>query len=296
MGTERRYSLCQEETVQALWAAARVQEEAAAAGFSEVEADAAAEVAAVWAAATVRDQAQADIVFARNAERKLPIRQGPRVIQLTAPDAARRWQGSRLRVAQLLNYYDQYVEKIENSKQHGYDIEASRDFILSKAGPLEGRILEIGTGKGYLAVTLARKGYNFTSIDISREEQIFACAVLAHLGLADNVKLMIFNAAKTRFKRNSFNTIISCNALHHMTCLEPVFEEMLRILAPGGKIVLSDFSLEGLKVIDKIHKSRGDSHNYGEVNFEEISAFFERKGLKTFIYRNNHNNVLVAKS
>ena len=35
----------------------------------------------------------------------------------------------------MLSYYDQYIEKIEHNKKYSYDIEVSRNFLLSKAEP-----------------------------------------------------------------------------------------------------------------------------------------------------------------
>ncbi|MBN1621494.1 MAG: class I SAM-dependent methyltransferase [Endomicrobiales bacterium] len=195
---------------------------------------------------------------------------------------------------QLLSYYNQYIQKIERDKKNGYDRELSRQFFLSKAEPISGNILEIGTGKGYLTTALAQKGYHFTSIDISPQEREFAFSVLSHLGLAGNVKLVVSDARNMPFVENNFDTIISCNTLHHIGDVMPAINEMLRILKPQGKIVLGDFSRCGMDMIGKMHSSNGSSHDYEAVDFNKIGKYLENKGFKVKKHGNKLHNILIG--
>ena len=70
--------------------------------------------------------------------------------------------------------HERYLERINLYKGFGYDVEKERKFILEKSMPLYGNILEVGTGKGYFALELAKEGVRFISVDISEEEQEFA--------------------------------------------------------------------------------------------------------------------------
>ena len=83
---------------------------------------------------------------------------------------------------ELLENHKRYLERINFFKSFGYDIEEERNFILDKAQPLYGDILEVGIGKGYFTVTLAKEGYKFTTIDISEEEQQFARLNIRYFG------------------------------------------------------------------------------------------------------------------
>jgi cyclopropane fatty-acyl-phospholipid synthase-like methyltransferase len=47
-------------------------------------------------------------------------------------------------------------------------------FVLEKALPLRGRVLDVGTGKGRFVIALARHVAHITTVDISAEEQCFA--------------------------------------------------------------------------------------------------------------------------
>ena len=100
--------------------------------------------------------------------------------------------------------YKGYIERLQFYKKFGYDIEKEREFILKKAGPLTGNILEVGTGKGHFSLALARKGYNFTTIDISREDQKLAHSVSKYLGLEGRINFKLGNAEHLEFKDSSF--------------------------------------------------------------------------------------------
>ncbi|MCK4912417.1 MAG: class I SAM-dependent methyltransferase, partial [Candidatus Omnitrophica bacterium] len=150
--------------------------------------------------------------------------------------------------------YKMYLERVELYKKFGYDIEAERKFLLDKSEPLYGDILEVGTGKGYLAAILAKEGHEFISLDISEEEQKLARLHLKHLKLEEKVDFRIGNAENLSFADKSFDIVISSHVVHHLNHPFKVIGEFIRVISYEGKIILSDFSKEGLAVVDKIHK------------------------------------------
>lgn len=56
-------------------------------------------------------------------------------------------------------------------RRFGFDAEASVRFVLEKALPWRGRVLDIGTGKGRLVVPLARHVAKVTTVDVTAEDQ-----------------------------------------------------------------------------------------------------------------------------
>ena len=70
----------------------------------------------------------------------------------------------------------QLLERDVRLHGFGYDSAAGIAFVLAQALPLDGSVLEIGTGKGRFLVKLAPHVTTVTTVDISAEEQ--ACARL----------------------------------------------------------------------------------------------------------------------
>jgi len=202
--------------------------------------------------------------------------------------------GERIILEKAAENYKMYLERTELYKKFGYDIEAERKFLLDKSEPLYGDILEVGTGKGYLAVILAKEGHSFISLDISEEEQKFAQLHLKHLGLEGRVDFKIGNAENLSFADKSFDIVISAHLIHHLNDLFKVIDEFIRVVSYEGKIILSDFSKEGLTIVDKVHQSEGRRHQTSPVGLKDIEKYLLKKGFIVENCNNKFQEVLIA--
>ncbi len=195
---------------------------------------------------------------------------------------------------EVLENHKRYLERVSFYRSNGYDLEKERDFILDKSLPISGEILEIGTGKGHFALALAKSGYNFTSIDISLQEQEIAMLNFRYFGLENQVTFKIEDAARMSFSDQSFNVIFSINVFHHLEKSLAVLEEINCLLRNGGKAVLSDFSDKGLEIINACHTAEGRKHDYFKHRLNEAKEYFIRKGFKIMEYQSQVQKVLIA--
>jgi 27-O-demethylrifamycin SV methyltransferase len=187
-----------------------------------------------------------------------------------------------------------YLERKALYASLGYDIDKERAFILEKAQPLYGGILEAGTGKGHFALELAKAGHSFTTFDISETEQAFAKLNLRYFGLDKQVDFRIENGESLSFKDKSFEIVFSVNTLHHLSNAYQVIDEFLRVLSFGGKLILSDFTDEGFALMDKIHAREGNKHQVSKTTLKDIGRYLENKGLKTTKKSSKFQEVLIA--
>lgn len=187
-----------------------------------------------------------------------------------------------------------YLERITLYKSFCYDIEAERKFIIEKAKPFCSNILEVGTGKGYLTVALAKEGYKFRSVDISEQEQKFARLNIEYFGLEKQVDFKIENAERLTFENGYFDVIFSVNTLHHLTNPFKVINELIRVVSSDGKIILSDFSKEGLELIDEVHASEGRKHHVGEAVLSHVNNYLSDKGFKIDKHRSKFQEILIG--
>jgi ubiquinone/menaquinone biosynthesis C-methylase UbiE len=187
-----------------------------------------------------------------------------------------------------------YLERVKFYRNFGYDLEKERDFILDKSLPLSGDILEIGTGKGHFALALTKRGFHFTSIDISSQEQEIAKLNLRYFGLEKQADFRIKDASYLDFPDESFNAILSINVFHHLQDPLQVLNEISRLLKPSGKIVLSDFTQKGMDIINRCHTQEGRTHDYLENGLGQAKDFFTHKGFDIKEFKSNVQAVLVA--
>ncbi len=183
-------------------------------------------------------------------------------------------------------------QRLRIFRKYGYDIPKARNFVVRKAGIVQGRILEVGTGRGHMAVALAKNGFHFISIDLDRKAQAIARENLKVLGLKKHVVFKIMDAQKLRFKNNYFNYIISVNFIHHAKNPVQCLKEMARVAA--GKLVIADLNKRGERIMRKVHSLNGRSHPPSKMSLPQAKALLEKLGFKVKAYKDVCQTVLVA--
>ncbi len=178
--------------------------------------------------------------------------------------------------------------------RHGYDFEKAVRFVLSGAGSLSGKVLEIGTGKGRFLSALAAAAPSVTTVDIDPAEQRYARMNAERAGVADRINFSIQDAERLTFRAASFDAAVSMNALHHLRDPIAVARELVRVLKPGGKIVLSDLDRSGHRIFDKVFASEGRTHARYRNDFAALAAYLRSRGLKTRLLRGHHQLLLIA--
>jgi ubiquinone/menaquinone biosynthesis C-methylase UbiE len=178
--------------------------------------------------------------------------------------------------------------------KYGYDLDREREVILEQATPLRGKILEAGTGKGHFASALAKCGFSFTSFDISGEETAVARAFLKFQLMDGFAKLRVENGEHLSFKDASYDMVFSINALHHFARPHKVLEELIRVLKPGGKLILSDFTDKGFQTMDQIHALEGNVHGRGTITMLEAAAYLRKKHFSLQKMKTLFHQTLIA--
>ena len=99
------------------------------------------------------------------------------------------------------------------------------------------RLLDVGCGTGALLHCLSgNPGTLLTGVDPVPE-----MLEIARRRLPPDVELHVGWAERLPFAREQFDVVVSCNAFHYF--LEPfaALREMKRVLAPGGRLVITDW-------------------------------------------------------
>ncbi len=105
------------------------------------------------------------------------------------------------------------------------------------------QILDIATGTGDFAIeALALKPDKVTGVDISEGMLEFGRKKLAQRNLTDKIELRLGDSEKLLFDDNTFDAVIVAFGVRNFENLEKGLADMFRVLKPGGKVVVLEFS------------------------------------------------------
>jgi ubiquinone/menaquinone biosynthesis C-methylase UbiE len=109
-----------------------------------------------------------------------------------------------------------------------------------------GRGLDVGTGPGAVAVQVARQcsGLSIVGLDLAGHMVERAQRQAVRVGLDGHGLWPQADAHRLPFADDSFDWVISSFALHHWDDPLAAFNEMARVLAPGGAYYIADVCRE----------------------------------------------------
>ena len=117
------------------------------------------------------------------------------------------------------------------------------------------RVLDVGTGTGVVAFQAAKQvGVNGTVVGIDLSDGMLAVArgQAERAGLSAHIEFRKMDAEALQFAEGSFDGVLSLFALLHFPNPLGALQEMLRVLRPGGRLIVAVgsgppwFSLRGL--------------------------------------------------
>ena len=183
--------------------------------------------------------------------------------------------GNSLTKIQSDFYNDVKFPNYDNVEGFGSLLDKSRRSIFVKKLddeiPMGSNILEAGCGTGQLSIVFSRYARQIYGIDLSKGSLIEAKQFINSNDIK-SVHLFRMNIFKLFFEENTFDVIISNGVLHHTYNPKLAFSKLVRVLKPGGIIVIGLYHRYG-RIIQKIRQSLiknfGDSFKFLDKRFRE---------------------------
>ena len=147
-------------------------------------------------------------------------------------------------------YYREYTRTTWNQSAEAYvglmqNLEPFRSDLVERLSPQPGdRVLDMGTGPGEPAITLARivgADGRVTGIDLS-ENMIAIAQRVAHARGAGNVDFRTMDCGDLKLADASFDGVVSSFGFQIFTDPGAAAREARRVLRPGGRIAVSVWS------------------------------------------------------
>ena len=124
---------------------------------------------------------------------------------------------------------------VDEMRERGNSIS---EWISSTTGLKTGKVLDLGCGPGFFSIPLASADYDVVGIDYSYEMVARATENASRTGVQP--VFMRMDAQSMTFADESFDLIVSRDVLWNLEYPEKAYSEILRVLKPGGKALISD--------------------------------------------------------
>lgn len=123
--------------------------------------------------------------------------------------------------------------------------------VAEKWGITAGKVLDVGTGTGLLAIEFAKEipGVEVVGLDLSDVALELARDNAQESGVSSRVSFEKGDAEDTPFEDDTFDLVISGNTLHLLKNPVRMFDEIHRVLKPNGRFFVSDFRRSWLGVL-----------------------------------------------
>jgi len=107
-------------------------------------------------------------------------------------------------------------------------------------GAIVGRVLDVGTGDGrFVGALIENLGQYSEIIGIDSNPTAVEAARRAYP--QPQIQFLCMDATQMDFPDDSFDTVSMSNTLHHLNNYPTVFQEIRRVLKPGGQFIFCEY-------------------------------------------------------
>jgi ubiquinone/menaquinone biosynthesis C-methylase UbiE len=169
-----------------------------------------------------------------------------------------------------------YFEKVAgdwDSMRKSFFSDSVREKAIELAQVSRGQIAaDVGAGTGFITEILLEKGLRVIAIDESDE---MLARIKKKLGSSDGLECRQGEAENLPLDNSSVDHVFANMYLHHVESPPAAIQEMVRILKPGGKLVISDLDEHDFEFLAKEQHDR-----WLGFKREDIKDWYSQAGLK----------------
>ncbi|MFT4022293.1 MAG: bifunctional demethylmenaquinone methyltransferase/2-methoxy-6-polyprenyl-1,4-benzoquinol methylase UbiE [Flavihumibacter sp.] len=165
-------------------------------------------------------------------------------------------QNKKQQVAEMFDQIAFRYDFLNRFLSGGIDLYWRRKAISQLKAGKPRKILDVATGTGDFALAADKylKPEHITGIDISKGMLELGRKKVEKAGLTGRITLLEGDSEALPFAENEFDAVTVAFGVRNFENLEKGLKEMLRVLKPGGKLVILEFSRPRQAVFSKLYQ------------------------------------------
>ena len=170
------------------------------------------------------------------------------------------------------DYFEKVADKWDQMRRSFFS-DRVRKVAVAEAAIESGKLAaDIGAGTGFITEELVRNGLKVIAVDQSK-------AMLEEMekkfGQFDTVEYRIGEFNNLPIQNETVDYVFANMYLHHVDLPQVAIDEMVRVLKPGGKVVITDLDEHNFDFLKKEQHDR-----WLGFKREDIERWFKRAGLR----------------
>ena len=189
---------------------------------------------------------------------------------------------------------DSPQEAIEYDAMDFTDVNTDFAERAVELGPLEGLILDAGTGPARIPILLCqrRPQWRVIGIDLAQSMLDIGLKNIKDVGLQQQIELELVDAKRLPYPDAHFDMVVSNSLIHHLPNPLPFLRELKRVLKPNGAIFLRDLMRPASEeilhaIVDRVVGECNDHQRqlfqdslYAAFTLDEVKDMVQQASLK----------------
>ena len=205
--------------------------------------------------------------------------------------------GKKEQVAKMFDDISFRYDFMNHLLSAGIDVKWRKKAIRILSGAHPKKILDVATGTADMAITASEilDPEKITGIDISEGMLEIGLKKLQKLGLQDKIELLKGDSETIKFNDNSFDAVTVAFGVRNFEHLESGLKEIRRVLKPGGKLVVLEFSKPKMYLTKLVYNlyMKIVAPNMGKLFSKNRNAYqYLDESIKKFPEGKNFTNIL----
>jgi len=170
------------------------------------------------------------------------------------------------------HYFDSVAERWDQIRKSFFSDQV-REKALSLANVEKGRTaVDVGAGTGFITEGLIQRGLHVIAVD---QSEMMLAKMRKKFARVREVDYRLGKAEKLPISGNTVDYVFANMCLHHVENPREAVKEMVRILKPRGRLVITDLDEHSFRFLKTEHQDR-----WMGFKRRDVEQWFKEAGLK----------------